>query len=255
MGPGMTKLDGSLIATINRNSPVPLYSQIRDVLLELIKDGSFQEKELIPTERELGQHFRVSRITVRRAIDELAREGYLVTHQGKGTFVNRTKIHRPMNRMNSFSEATVEVGRKPGSRLLSLRHQQVDQHIAPLLQLNEQDWIWVVERLRLADDEPLGLSHVYLTLPLHLTLTPLELNQEISLWTLLEKKGIKLTHTEQTIQAVPATGTQADLLDVPVGFPLLLVEGVVYADGHQPVEFHQIFNRGDRYKYTVYAER
>lgn len=255
MGPGMTKLDGAPITTINRNSPVPLYSQIRDVLLQLIKEGAFQEKELIPTEQELGQHFQVSRITVRRAIDELAREGYLITQQGKGTFVNKTKIHRPMSRMNSFSEATIEAGWKPGSRLLSLRHQQADELLASLLQVDEQDWIWVVERLRLADDEAIGLSYVYLNLPPHLTLTPLELNQEISLWSLLEKKGIKLTHTEQTIQAVPATEVQAELLDVPVGFPLLLVEGVVYADGHQPVEFHQIFNRGDRYKYTVYAER
>jgi GntR family transcriptional regulator len=96
---------------------------------------------------------------------------------------------------------------------------------------------------------------VYLNIPPHLTLTPLEVSQEISLWSLLEKKGIRLTHTEQTIQAVPATDMQASLLEVSAGFPLLLVEGVAYADGHQPVEFHQIFNRGDRYKYTVYAER
>jgi GntR family transcriptional regulator len=86
-------------------------------------------------------------------------------------------------------------------------------------------------------------------------LTPLEVSQEISLWSLLEKKGINLTHTEQTIQAVPTTELQADLLDVPAGFPLLLVEGIAYAAGHQPIEFHQIFNRGDRYKYTVHAER
>lgn len=240
---------------IDRNSPIPLYSQLKNIMLDLIKDGSFHEGDLLPTERELGQYFQVSRITVRRAIDELARDGYLTKFQGKGTYVNQTKIRRPMSHMKSFSSATEEAGHKPGSRLLSLGHEQANQRLAGLLRLNDEDWVWVVERLRLADEEPIGVSYVYLNLPPHLTLTPLELNQEISLWTLLEKKGIVLTHTEQTIQAVASTEEQAELLQVVGGFPLLLVEGVVFAEGGRPVEYHRVYNRGDRYKYTVYADR
>ena len=251
----MIALNNLSSTAIDRNSSTPLYSQLKDVLLGLIEDGSFQASELIPTEQELGQHFRVSRITVRRAIGELSREGYLTTHQGKGTFVNQTKLRRPMSRMNSFSAATVEAGRRPGSQLLSLRHEQVDSLLAAQLQLESGHWIWVVERVRLADDEPIGLSQVYLNLPPHLTLTPLEVSREISLWNLLEKKGIELTHTEQTIQAVASNAEQARLLQVPVGFPLLLVEGVVFAVNNRPIEYHQVYNRGDRYKYTVYANR
>jgi GntR family transcriptional regulator len=251
----MVDLDVTSTATVDRNSPVPLYSQIRDALLALIQTGTFQEQDLLPTEQALGSHFQVSRITVRRAIDELVREGYLVTQQGKGTFVNRTKIRRPMTRMSSFSAAAVEAGRTPGSQLLSLRHEQADSQVAALLGLERGDWIWLVERLRLADNEPIGLSHVYLNLPPQYALTPLELQNESSLWTLLEKKGIVLTHTEQTIQAVVADKAQAELLQVTEGFPLLLVEGVVLDETRQPVEYHRVFNRGDSYKYSVYSDR
>src|SRR5574341_1099270 len=109
---------------VDRNLPVPLYYQLREALLTLIKEGRLKEGDLIPTERELGERFQVSRITVRRAIDELAREGYLVTQQGKGTFVARPKIQRHMTHMKSFSEEMADEGHRPGSRLLSLRHEK-----------------------------------------------------------------------------------------------------------------------------------
>lgn len=241
--------------TIDRNAPAPLYSQLKEVLLTLIQEGVFQTGSPIPTERELEERFQVSRITVRRAIDELAREGYLTTQQGKGTFVAQTKIQRPLTRMKSFSSATAAEGHQPGSQLLSLRHERAGQRIAPLLKITEGDWIWVVERLRLADNEPIGISLVYLNLPPDISLTPLELQQEMSLWSLLEKKDIILTHAEETIQAVAANQEQAELLKVEVGFSLLFVEGTVFTNHQIPVEYHRIFNRGDRYKYTVHAVR
>jgi len=234
---------------------MPLYSQLKDVLLQLVQVDQLQEGNLIPSEREIGERFQVSRITVRRAIDELVREGYLTTQQGKGTFVARPKLQRPMTQMKSFSTATVDEGHLPGSKLLSLRHEQAVEHIASILKTEKNAWIWIVERLRLVDDEPIGISMAYLNLPPDLSLTPTELTQEVSLWSILEKKGITLLRSEETLQAIAAGEDQAKLLQVNQGFPLLLVEGVVYTGQNIPIEYHQIFNRGDRYKYSVQTDR
>ncbi len=243
------------LATVDRSSPAPLYHQLREVLLTLIKEGQLQEGDLIPTERELGEKFEVSRITVRRAINELVREGYLVAQQGKGTFVARPKIQRHMTEMKSFSEEMAEEGHRPGSRLLSSRHERASGYVASALDIGDDGWVWVVERLRLADDEPICISLAYLNLPPALSLTPAELEQEVSLWSILEKKGISLSRSEDTIQAVAAGEREAELLQVEVGTPLLLVEGVVYTDQDVPIEYHSMLNRGDRYTYSVRTVR
>lgn len=208
---------------------------------------------MIPTENEIGQHFSVSRITVRRAISELARDGYLAARQGKGTFVTRPKIERPISLMRSFSTATANGGHKPGSSLLALRRDRAGEYIAAALKIRPNDWVWVIERLRLIDDEPIGLSTVHLFLPPDLALTPLELEQDISLWSILKKKGLTLARAEEAIEAVAANERQAQLLQVEAGAPLLLVEGIVYTDQAVPIEHHKMLNRGDRYKYLVQA--
>lgn len=243
------------LVDIDKDAPLPLYHQVREALMTLITDGALQEGSLIPTEREIGEKLQVSRITVRRAIDELVREGYLVTQQGKGTFVARPKIKRRTTQMKSFSEQMLEEGHRPGSQLLSLRHEKATGHVASMLQIKTDDWIWVVERLRYADDEPICISLTYLNLPLEVVLTPAELQRETSLWAIMEKKGIRLKKSEATVQAIPAGEREAELLQIETGLPLLLVEGVVYTDDDAPVEYHQMFNRGDRYKYSIQSSR
>jgi GntR family transcriptional regulator len=240
---------------IDKDAPLPLYHQVREALITLITVGELEEGSLIPTEREICEKLQVSRITVRRAIDDLVREGYLVAQQGKGTFVARHKIERRTTLMKSFSEQLIEEGHRPGSQVLSLRHEKVSGHVASVLQIEPGEWVWVVERLRFADDEPICISLAYLNLPLNVTLTPAELHQQTSLWAILEKKGVYLKRTESSIQAISAGDREADLLRVESGSPLLLVEGVVYSDDNTPIEYHQMFNRGDRYKYSIQSSR
>lgn len=243
------------LVQIDKEAPLPLYYQVREALLDYITRSELKEGSLLPTEREIGEKLQVSRITVRRAIDDLVREGYLVTQQGKGTFVARPKIQRRMTHMKSFSQQMLEEGYRPGSQLLSLRHEKATGHVASALKLAEGSWIWIVERLRYADDEPICISVAYLNLPLEIALAPAELQQEGSLWSILENKGIIFARSETTIQAVAAGETEADLLGVEIGSPLLLVEGVVFMADGTPVEYHQMFNRGDRYKYSLQSAR
>lgn len=236
---------------------IPLYRRIEEDLLAQITEGDIQQGDMIPPERELCEHYGVSRITVRRAISELETRGYVRRQQGKGTFVSRSRIQREMGRLMSFSEEMRAQGHVPGSRLLNLQHRPADKSIASLLQLAEGEPIWIVERLRLADDEVISLSTSYLHLPLDVYLTPLELRGQTSLWSLLGSKGVRITEGNTTVRATVADAHYAKLLDVEEGEPLLVREGVNYVMEGQPVplEAFEIVSRADRYQYSLHLIR
>ncbi len=236
---------------------IPLYRHIEEDLLSQITEGDLQPGDVIPPERELCEHYGVSRITVRRAISELETRGYVRRHQGKGTYVSRTRIQREMGRLLSFSEEMQAQGHVPGSRLLNLQHRPADKSLASLLHLREGEPIWIVERLRLADGEVVSLSISYLHLPPAVYLTPLELNTYSSLWSLLASKGVRITEGNTTVRATVADSHYAELLDVEEGEPLLVREGVNYTMEGQPVpvEAFEIVSRADRYQYSLHLIR
>lgn len=239
------------VPEIDRNAPVPLYYQLKQILLNLINQEELKPGDLIPTERELGDKYQLSRITVRTAIQELVQEGYLERRQGVGTFVAKPKIRRGIGLLRGFSEDMSVSGRKPGSKLLSFRSEPAVGAVTAALGVAEGQEVWVVERLRTVDGEPLAHSMSYLNLPAGLTLTEAELHQEVSLWALLESKGIILAEVEDTLQAIAASSRQAKLLGIHQGAPLLLVEGITYSLQGTPVEYSHAVNRADRFKYTV----
>jgi len=117
--------------------------------------------------------------------------------------------------------------------------------------VREGEWIWIVERLRLADDEPTIVSTSHLMLPAHVVLTPAQLHGQASLWRVLRSQGVTFARSEATIQAVEGSVRESELLEVQPGSPLLLVESIVYSDDDVPVEYIRMVSRGDRYKYTV----
>lgn len=236
---------------VDRDAPLPLYHQLRQALLEPLKQGHWKEGDLIPTEREICDTYGVSRITVRRAINDLVREGYLISHQGKGTVVARPKVQRQLSQLRSFSEEMQASGLRAGSRLLSLRQEPALGDVATALQLEEGSWIWIVERLRLVDDEPTIISTSYLRLPPNILLTPAQLHGQASLWRTLRLQGIIFARSESTIQGIAGSDRESELLEVPPGSPLLLVESIIYSADDVPVEYTRMVSRGDRYKYTV----
>ncbi|HSJ53068.1 MAG TPA: GntR family transcriptional regulator [Anaerolineae bacterium] len=247
-------LDTTMQAEPGHNGEVPLYRQIEEDLLAQITAGQLSPGAMIPPERELCERYGVSRITVRRAIGELETRGYVRRQQGKGTFVSRSRIRREMGRLISFSEEMKAQGHTPGSRLLNLQHRPADKSVAALLHVPEGHPIWIVERLRLADDEVISLGTSYLNLPVHVYLTPLELNTEISLWSLLEKKGILIAEADTAVRAIVADARYAELLEVEEGDPLLVREGVNYSlsDEPVPIEAFEVVSRADRYQYSLH---
>jgi GntR family transcriptional regulator len=240
---------------LDRRSPIPLYHQLSQSLLAQITNGEFEPGDALPPERELTQAFDVSRITVRRAIDELENEGYVRRVQGKGTFVAPPRIQRGILKLTSFSEDIAALGMRPGSKLLTLRQEPAQTRVARELRLSEGATVWFVERLRFADADVVGLNLSYLALPDSVTLSRDELEKEVSLWKVLADKGIVLKESDKVIGAIAAEDWHAELLEVRERTPLLQVEGVAYSEAGEPIEFHQIITRADRYKYHLHVTR
>lgn len=241
--------------TLDRNLPVPLYHQLKQVLLTSIKNKEFGPETLLPTEVALMEQYEISRITVRRAMAELEQDGHIYRRPGRGTFVSEPKISRGLTTLTSFAEDIKEKGLTPSSKLLDFRQEPASLHVARKLDVKVGTPICFIQRLRLDDQQPIAINLSYLRLPSQITIIDQELEEIGSLWALLESKGIVLADANRTIEAILADQTYAELLQVQIGAPLLLIDGVVYDESRVPVEYHQVINRGDRYQYTLHLKR
>ncbi|MEM4724537.1 MAG: GntR family transcriptional regulator [Candidatus Hadarchaeum sp.] len=232
-----------------------LYLQIKGWLRNSIERGDFSPGQRVPSETELMKRFGVSRATVRQAISELVLEGWLYRVQGSGTFVARPKYRQTLSRLTSFSEDMKMLGLTPNSRLLRFCEEPADKTIADALSLHEGETVVRIERLRFAGDEPMALNTSILPRRLVPNLSQKDVEMGSLYETLENKFGLILSRAEQTIEPTLADPFSANLLRVPLGAPLLLVEGVVFLKNGVPIEWVRILYRGDRYKFHIVAIR
>ena len=232
-----------------------LYLRIKDWLREAIEKGEYRPGDRIPSEHELMRRFGVSRSTIRQAVSELVLEGWLYRVQGSGTYVARPKYRQTLSRLTSFTEDMHLLGLTPRSRLLLFRVEEADEKISAALSLRPGEEVIRIERLRFADEEPMALNTSVLPRQLVPGLEKQDL-QRSSLYEILERRyGLILARAEQTLEPALADPYAAELLRVPIGAPLLLVEGVVYLKNGTPIEWVRILYRGDRYKFHIVAVR
>jgi len=244
------------MTALDRTSPLPLYHQLMQEIQARLKAGEFKPGTPLPTELQLIDQYSVSRITVRRAMSELEQSGQIYRVSGKGTFIQDGPMFSPeLTHLTSFTEDLKGQAHLATTELLALRRQPAYDEVAGHLEVEEGTEILYIERLRLSEQSPIALNLSYLRIPSSISITARELAPTGSLWALLEGKGIVLHDARRTIQAIAADEDLAQKLQVNLGAPLLLLEGVVRDQFNTPVEYHLVFNRGDRYKHTLYLER
>ena len=142
--------------------PVPLHHQVYLDLRASLDGGEWRSGDRLPTERELAARYGCSLITVRRALLELAREARIERTRGRGTFVSRPSIRLDMGGSLSFAEEMTDQGHEPGTRLVASRSETAGSTVAAALGIEPGAPTLYVERLRLADDEPVLLEQVHL---------------------------------------------------------------------------------------------
>ncbi len=236
---------------IDKSQPIPLYYQVKESLLEKIKRKQFNVGDLIPSESELQENYKVSRITIRRAVQELVQEGHLHTQQGKGTFVSKPKASQELNLITSWVETVTALGMHPESKILYFNEMQAPLNIAKMLDIPVGDKILRLERIRFADDEPICLMTNYLVPEFMPDLLQKGLQRE-SLYEALERQySIVLTRAEEIVEAKAARTKEAALLNVRRGAPLLCATRVTYEAADRPVEVVISITRADRYSYKI----
>src|SRR3989475_5856556 len=213
----MEKVGSIYMSAIYRNSPLPRYYQLKEIMRERVQSDEWKPGDLIPSERELSEKYGISRMTARQAITELVNEGLFYREQGKGTFVSQRKITQQLIHLTGFTEDIRARGQRPGTKVLSATMHPADEETAEKLRINPCTPIFRLHRLRLADDEPLAIELSQISFKGCERLLEEDLEQN-SLYRLLEAKyGIPLMEADQELEAGLANSEEAQLLKRHVG--------------------------------------
>ena len=236
---------------VDKTSSTPLYTQIEAWLWEQIRAGNYAPGSQVPSETELSTTCNVSRMTARKALDNLVARGVLYRRKGKGTYVTENVMTYGLSTLLSFSHTFRELGFDVTTRVLKKVVINAPESVADALALPPNSQVIMIKRLRLVGERAAAIHTSYLEHPLFSLLLNLDLSRASLLEAMGRVKGVHLTHTEDTVQAASATAEDAIYLDVPLSSPVLNVEGIAYTDKEQPVRFTRATYRGDMFKLKV----
>lgn len=240
------------ISPINRQSKMPLYQQIYDVLRGKILRGNWAIGELVPTELELMEEFQVSRATIRQVMELLVSEGLIFRQQGRGSFVAEPTLEQALTRIISFTEDMRRRGLAPETRILSKEIIPAGKDIAKALNIQPGDEVAYLKRLRIANNEPMCIEESYLIQKMCPGIFDFDFSVQPLRETLENKYGIRITRALQKIHSVVASQETGRLLHINHPAALLFIERTSYNEWDLPVEFLHLYFRGDRY--SLYNE-
>ncbi|AQS57157.1 MAG: GntR family transcriptional regulator [Novibacillus thermophilus] len=240
----MNKLDKSV--------PIPLYFQLKELILKQIKDGTYKVEDPIPTEKELSEMYNISRTTVRQAITELVQEGWLYRVKSKGTFVRTPKISQSFTQaIGSFNDQIRALGMNPSTEVLDFKVINAPESVAEQLKLKQQDKVIYIHRRRFADNEPIVMVKTYL---------PYEkcrfvLNHNLvngSLYSILgTKHKTTISKIRRYIEAVEANDYDVKNLDVAPGSAIQKFLSIGYNADDEPLEYSLARYRGDKNRFEI----
>ncbi len=252
MSKGQLHLAPSPASRIVRDSKLPFYHQLYEILRERIRSGEWQPGDAIPTEKELTESFAISRATVRQALDALVHDGLIHRQRGRGGFVAHPTIEQGSSHITSFTEEMRQRGVTPRTEVLSAALQPASEEVAERLGIAVGEEMVHLVRLRLADNEPMAVEEAYFIHRYCPGLLGLDYQSE-SLRDLMERTyGIRWLRAKQVTRAIPASRDLATTLGIRPGAPVLYIERVSYNTQDTPLEFLRMYNRGDRY--ALYSE-
>lgn len=233
---------------------LPKYYLLKRELLSRIETGEYQEGRMIESERELMERYQFSRITVRKALDELVNEGYLYRIQGKGTYVKGDSASQNLFSLKSCTEDVKRLGRTPSKKTKKTDKFPADAKRAKHLNIPLGDAVHMFGRVTYADDEPLNYTETYLPEKVFPGLEKYDLEQR-SLYDIIEKDyHIQITKARRTVEAVLPDPVVANYLGISPSMPVILFNcitcGIVYGK-EIPIETFRCYYRTDHYKFYI----
>lgn len=241
---------------LDRNANLPLYHQLYQHLRDRIVAGEWKPGDLFPKDADLEIQYKVSRVTVRQALDLLVNENLVIRQRGRGTFVSNPKNMPHAHNSFSFSEEMTRRNLTPSTRVLSTLIAPVSKLTADQLRIEVGDELAIINRIRLANHEPQCLEQNFLVHRYCPGILNYDFNSE-SLSTVLETNyHIKLTKAYQTVSAIIPNKEVAGQLQMFKDQPVLYVERVIYSQANIPIEYRRIYYRADRFalQYEMHRE-
>lgn len=228
----------------------PLYMQLMNTLLKKIDDQEYKEDDKLPSERELCEIYNMSRITVRQALQQLTLEGYIYKLHGKGTFVAPKSYNQVLSQMYSFTEAMKKIGKVPTTKVLSFETLTVGERLASKMNIKEQEEVFKIVRLRLADDEVLMYETSYVPKRHFPSLSKQDLKERPMYNIFNEDYQIVLTKAVERFTATSLRSLEAGYFNLEEDNPAMLIKRYAYHH-HDVIEYTISVARGDRFNYTV----
>lgn len=229
----------------------PLYNQLVDLLKEKIENG-LEPNTMLPSERELSDTYGLSRTTVRLALQELEKIGYIYRQHGKGTFVSKLSDQATnLSGSYSFTEQMKAIGKEPKTKILEFEVIEATKYFAEQMNLHLGEKIIKIKRLRLADEMPMMLERSYLPYKKFLMLKREDLEHKPLYDIFFEDYNEIIKLAEEEFYASIANGKDADFLDIPESSPVLNLIRTTYNDRNEIIEFTLSIARADQFRYKI----
>lgn len=230
---------------------IPLYKIVYESIKGSIESSIYKPNELLPSEQELQKEFDVSRITVRRALQELELSGYVNRVHGKGTYVEQRKQFANLVGASSFSSEVAKLGERASSIILDFREMKSNVVISEYLQIPVNSDVYYLKRLRLKNGRIVGVNETYIAQLPGLTIERDELNETTSIYKLYAEKGYSILRATETIEAkIPNKVTRMELYMLE-GEPVFHRERITYVENDLPIEYSINTYKADEYKYVI----
>ena len=233
---------------------IPKYFSLKRDIIQKIEMEEYAGDLPIPSEREMMENYQVSRITVRKAIDELVKEGYLYKVQGKGTYVKSDENSQDLFAITSCTEDVLRLGLQPSKRLMTAEYIPADSKRAKTLHITTDDRVFRMGRILYAQGEPLNYTVTYLPEKIFSGIDQYDFVNESLYHVIPRQYGIRITKARRTIEAVLAKDEIAEYLDIEEGMPIILfgctTSGIV--NGMEvPIEYFKCYYRTDKFKFSI----
>lgn len=235
--------------SIDKNSRTPLYLQLMDILINKINKNMDEHEQLL-SEREICDTYDVSRTTVRQALDELEKDGYIYKIHGKGTFVSPKRLNQDLMSFYSFTEEMKKLGKEPTSEVISFEIAHAGDKVSRVYKVHEDELMYKITRIRKADGIPMMYEVTYLPFNTFEGLTKAQLEEKPMYDVFMNEFNIKLASAEEYFEPILTGKLESIYLEILEGAPSLKIERFTY-DNTKLIEYTVGIARGDKFKYRV----
>jgi GntR family transcriptional regulator len=242
--------EGKNMKMLEKDSRIPLYYQLSDVLMEKIETGELGENDALSSERELCDKYDISRATVRQAMLELEKGGWIYKVKGKGTFVSPKKMEQELLKFYSFTGDMQKLGKVASTRVIGFEVLSCNSHIAKKMGIKDGDKIYKFARLRLADGMPMMIQNSYVPYNRFPGITRENLEEESMYHIFITRFNVSFTSGEEFFQVATIKEDEVDLLNIPKDSSGMMIERFSY-ENKKVIEYTVAIARGDRFKYHV----